>query len=147
MLRRAMNFADYLSIYNEITMNIFKFWIHLEKSLPPDSIAKLCLNISDKMAEENKSGLINKINLLCTQLMRGLRRFRNSQQAFAQGVKIPRPFAFTCAFLEVSHMAICGKRVYLFVEGRGSRVEGTMPRVIFFQFFYIENVLLLLLFN
>ena len=25
-------------------------------------------NISDKMAEENKSGLINKINLLCTQL-------------------------------------------------------------------------------
>ena len=128
-------------------MNIFKFWIHLEKSLPPDSIAKLCLNISDKMAEENKSGLINKINLLCTQLMRGLRRFRNSQQAFAQGVKIPRPFAFTCAFLEVSHMAICGKRVYLFVEGQGSRVEGTMSRVIFFQFFYIENVLLLLLFN
>ena len=25
-------------------------------------------NLSDKMAEENKSGLINKINLLCTQL-------------------------------------------------------------------------------
>ena len=48
-------------------MNIFKFWIHLENQ-PPDSIAKLCLNISDKMAEENKSGLINKINLLCTQL-------------------------------------------------------------------------------
>ena len=40
-------------------MNIFKFWIHLENQ-PPDSIAKLCLNISDKMAEENKSGLINK---------------------------------------------------------------------------------------
>ena len=36
-------------------MNIFKFWIHLENQ-PPDSIAKLCLNISDKMAEENKSG-------------------------------------------------------------------------------------------
>ena len=48
-------------------MNIFKFWIHLENQ-PPDSIAKLCLNISDKMAEENKSGLINKINLLSTQL-------------------------------------------------------------------------------
>ena len=48
-------------------MNIFKFWIHLENQ-PPDSIAKLCLNISDKMAEENKSGLINKINLLCAQL-------------------------------------------------------------------------------
>ena len=48
-------------------MNIFKFWIHLENQ-PPDGIAKLCLKISDKMAEENKSGLINKINLLCTQL-------------------------------------------------------------------------------
>ena len=48
-------------------MNIFKFWIHL-KNQPPDSIAKLCLNISDKMAEENKSGLMNKINLLSTQL-------------------------------------------------------------------------------
>ena len=48
-------------------MNIFKFWIHLENQ-PPDSIAKLCLNISDKMAEENKSGLINKIKLLSTQL-------------------------------------------------------------------------------
>ena len=33
------------------------------------------------------------------------------------------------------------------VEGRGSRVEGTMSRVIFFQFFYKENVRLLLLFN
>ena len=39
--------------------------------------------------------------------MRGLGRFRNSQQAFAQGVKIPRPFAF----LAVRHMAICGKIV------------------------------------
>ena len=32
---------------------------------------------------------------------------RNSQQAFVQGVKIPRPFAF----LAVRHMAICGKIV------------------------------------
>ena len=48
-------------------MNIFKFWIHLENQ-PPDSIAELCLNISDKMADENKSGLINEINLLSTQL-------------------------------------------------------------------------------
>lgn len=48
-------------------MNIFKFWIHLENQ-PPDSIAKLCLNKSDKMAKENKSGLINKIDLLSTQL-------------------------------------------------------------------------------
>ena len=32
---------------------------------------------------------------------------RNSQQAFSQGVKIPRPFAF----LAVRHMAICGKIV------------------------------------
>ena len=39
--------------------------------------------------------------------MRGLGRFRNSQQAFVQGVKIPRPFAF----LAVRHMAICGKIV------------------------------------
>ena len=56
-----------LSLNLQITMNIFKFWIHLENQ-PPDSIAKLCLNISVKMAEENKSGLINEINLLCTQL-------------------------------------------------------------------------------
>ena len=48
-------------------MNILKFWIHLENQ-PPDSIATLFLNISDKMAQENKSGLINKINLLCAQL-------------------------------------------------------------------------------
>ena len=55
-----------LSLNLQISMDIFKFWIQLENQLP-DSIAKLCLNISDKMAEENKSGLI-KINLLCTQL-------------------------------------------------------------------------------
>ena len=39
--------------------------------------------------------------------MRGLGRFRNSQQAFVQGVKIPRPFAL----LAFRHMAICGKIV------------------------------------
>ena len=39
--------------------------------------------------------------------MRGLGRFRNSHQAFAQGVKIPRLFAS----LAVRHMAICGKIV------------------------------------
>ena len=49
------------------SFQVFKFWIHLENQ-PPDSIAKLCLNISDKTAEENKSGVINKMNLLCTQL-------------------------------------------------------------------------------
>ena len=37
--------------------------------------------------------------------MRGLGQFRNSQQAFAQGVKVPRSFAF----LAVRHMAICDK--------------------------------------
>lgn len=51
-----------LSVKLQITTNILKFWIHLENQ-PPDSIAKLCLNTSDKMAQENKSGLINKINL------------------------------------------------------------------------------------
>ena len=39
--------------------------------------------------------------------MRSLGWFRNSQQAFAQAVKIPRPFAF----LAVRHMAIYGKIV------------------------------------
>ena len=39
--------------------------------------------------------------------MRGLGQFRNSQQAFAQGVKISRPFAS----LAVRHMAICSKIV------------------------------------
>ena len=37
--------------------------------------------------------------------MRGSGRFRNSEQASAQGVLIPRPFAF----LAGRHMAICGK--------------------------------------
>ena len=45
--------------------------------------------------------------------MRGLGRFRNSQQAFAQGVKIPWPFAF----LAVRHKAICGKIVD-YISGR-----------------------------
>ena len=34
-----------LSLNLQITMNILKFWIHLENQ-PPDSIPKLCLNIS-----------------------------------------------------------------------------------------------------
>ena len=34
-----------LSLKLQITMNTLKFWIHL-KNQPPDSIAKLCLNIS-----------------------------------------------------------------------------------------------------
>ena len=51
----------------QISMNIPKFWIHLENQ-PTDSIAKHCLNLSDKMANEKKTGLINKINLLCAQL-------------------------------------------------------------------------------
>ena len=55
------------SLNLQITMNIFKFWIHLE-SQPPHNIATLCLNISNEMAEENKSDLINNINLFCTQL-------------------------------------------------------------------------------
>ena len=45
--------------------------------------------------------------------MRGLGWFRNSQQAFAQSVKIPRPFAF----LAVRHMAICGTIVD-YISGR-----------------------------
>ena len=56
-----------LSLTLQITTNILKFWIHLENQ-PSDSIAKVCLSISDKMAQENKPGLINKINLLCAQL-------------------------------------------------------------------------------
>ena len=55
------------SLKLQISMNILKFWIHLENQ-PTDSIAKQCLNISDKMANEEKTGLINKINLLCAQL-------------------------------------------------------------------------------
>ena len=71
-VRRSPNVASRnelgrVSLKLQITMNILEFWIHLENQ-PPDNIAKLCLNISEKMAQENKSGLINKINLLCTQL-------------------------------------------------------------------------------
>ena len=39
--------------------------------------------------------------------MRGLGWIRNSQQAFAQGVKVPWPFAL----LAVRHMTICGNVV------------------------------------
>ena len=73
-----------LSLNLQITMNIFKSWIHLENQ-PPDSIPKLCLNMSDKMAEENKSGLINKIKLLCTQL-----------NINKQSVDIKNPSTFLC---------------------------------------------------
>ena len=51
-----------------LVSNIYVYKITMNIHQPPDSIAKLCLNISDKMAQENKSGLINKINLLCSQL-------------------------------------------------------------------------------
>ena len=37
-----------------------------QQNQPTDSIAKLWLTISNKMAEENKTGLINKINYFCT---------------------------------------------------------------------------------
>ena len=58
MLNQEMNLVDSLKL--QITMNIFKFWIHLENQ-PTYSIAwKLCLNISDKMAQENKSTTINQ---------------------------------------------------------------------------------------
>ena len=50
-----------LSFKLQMTMNILKVWIHLENQ-PPDSINK------NKMAQENKSGLKNKINLLCEQI-------------------------------------------------------------------------------
>ena len=49
----------------KISLNILKFWIHLENQ-PTDSIAKLCLITCNKMAEENKTGLINTINYFCT---------------------------------------------------------------------------------
>ena len=49
----------------QISLNILKFWIHLENQ-PTGNIAKLCLIISNKMAEENKTGLINKIYYFCT---------------------------------------------------------------------------------
>ena len=45
--------------------------------------------------------------VLFISCMRGLGRFRNSQQAFAQGVKSPRLFTFLAA----RHMAIWGKIV------------------------------------
>ena len=70
--RRALNVASRndlgrLSLKLQISMNILKFWIHLENQ-PTDSIAKQCLIISDKMANDKKTGLINKTNLLCAQL-------------------------------------------------------------------------------
>ena len=60
-----MNEQGRLPLKLQISLNILKFWIHLENQ-PTDSIAKLCLIISNKMAEENKTGLINKINYFST---------------------------------------------------------------------------------
>jgi len=56
-----------LPLQQQISLNILKFWIELENQ-PFDCIAKLCLIISDKMAQEYKSGLINEINSFCTNL-------------------------------------------------------------------------------
>ena len=53
-LRRAGSHYELgrLSLNLQITINILKFWIHLENQ-SPDSIAELCLNISNIMAQEN----------------------------------------------------------------------------------------------
>lgn len=48
----------------QISMNILKYWIHLEK-LQKNSIANLCLGISNRLAEENKQCLVSKVNTLC----------------------------------------------------------------------------------
>ena len=45
----------------QITQNIVKYWFHLE-GLQKNSIASLCLEIYNKMAEENKQCLTNKVN-------------------------------------------------------------------------------------
>ena len=45
----------------QITQNIIKYWIHLE-GLRKDSINSLCLEISNKMAKENKQYLTYKVN-------------------------------------------------------------------------------------
>ena len=56
---KSRNELGRLSLKLQITMNIFKVWIHLENQ-PPYNIAKLFFNISDKMAQENKSTTINQ---------------------------------------------------------------------------------------
>ena len=45
----------------QITQNIIKYWFHL-KGLKKSSNASLCLEISNKTAEENKQCLTNKVN-------------------------------------------------------------------------------------
>ena len=55
-----------LSLNLQITMNSsFGFTLKIN---PRTASLNSDLNISDKITEENKSGLINKINLLSTQL-------------------------------------------------------------------------------
>ena len=64
------------SLNLQITMNIFKFWIHLENQ-PPDNIATLCLNISNEMAKENKSDLINKSSEIIFNISKQSGNFKN----------------------------------------------------------------------
>ena len=62
----SQNELGRLPLKQQISQNILKFWIHLENR-PNDSIAKLCLIIFNNMALENKTGLTNKINSICTK--------------------------------------------------------------------------------
>ena len=55
----------------------------------------------------------NKLEHFWMRAKRGLGWIRNSQQAFAQGVKVPWPFAF----LVVRHMIICGTKMVGYISG------------------------------
>ena len=63
--------------------------------------------LSAFLLNDGSFSFFNSVLFLSPPPPRGFGSFRNSIQAFAQGVKIPRPFAF----LAVRHMAICGKMV------------------------------------
>ena len=64
----SRNESERLPLQLQTSLNILKFWIHLENHRP-DNIAKLCLIISNKMAQQYKQGLINKIDhSLCKKL-------------------------------------------------------------------------------
>ena len=57
----SRNEPGMLPLKLQITQNIIKKWFHLEE-LRKDTIASLCLEISDKMAEQNKQFLTYKVN-------------------------------------------------------------------------------------
>ena len=59
MLQPEMNLV--LPVNQAVDTSIIIFWIHLQSRLPENNIAKQCSQLSKEMANNNQTGLIQKI--------------------------------------------------------------------------------------